>query len=348
MQIVIRAGGVGTRLWPISRETKPKQLHALVAKKTMLQETVERALKVTKPEQIYVSGNKKSEQALRDELGAILESNLIIEPARRDTAAAVGLEAVVISRKDPKAVIASLGSDHIIQNNTEFARLLRIGEKFLKKHPDYLLCLGLKPTNPDTGMGYIELGDKMEGEICAVKNFKEKPKAAMAKKFVSAGNYLWNGNMFMWRADTILKLFKAHQPKMYNQLMQIKERPQKIKTVYPKIEKEAIDYAILEKTKKIAALPADIGWNDIGDWARLKDELAVKEEDNVIKAEHLGIDDKNTLVFSETKRLIATIGLENIVIIDTGDALLIADKYRTQEVKQIVEQIKKKKKNKYL
>lgn len=348
MKIVIRAGGVGTRLWPISREKKPKQLHALFSNKTMLQEAVERALKVAKPEDIYISGNKSSEKALRNELGAILEGNLLLEPARRDTAAAVGLETLNIYNQDPEAVIASLGSDHVVKNNKEFVRLLKVGEKFLQKHPDYLLCLGIKPTNPDTGMGYIELGEKINAEISTVKCFKEKPDLKHAKKFLAAGNFLWNGNMFMWKAKTIWHLFKKYQPEIYNQLEQIRKQPKLLNKIYPKIEKIAIDYAIMEKAEKIAALPADIGWNDIGDWARLKDELATSETENVIRGQHLGIDCKNTLVFSETERLIATIGLENLVIVDTGDALLIADKYRTQEVKQMVEEIKKQKKEKYL
>ncbi len=349
MKIVVRAGGVGSRLWPVSRETKPKQLHALTSEKTMLQEAVERALEVVEPEDILVSGNKKCEQGLRDDLGAILESNLIIEPARRDTAAAVGLETILAGKDDPTTVIASLGSDHSIKNNEEFARLLKVGEEFLKENPDTLLCLGIKPTGPDTGYGYIEMGDKLTDEIFSVNSFKEKPELEVAKEFVGAGNYLWNGNMFMWRADTVLKLFEKHQPKMYAQLMEIQADPSKLETVYPEIEKVAVDYAILEHADKIAALPADIGWNDIGDWARLKEELQENKEDNIVRSKnHISRDDKDTLVFSETDRLIATIGLEDVVIVDTGDALFVAKKSQAQEVKKIVDELKDQDKNQYL
>lgn len=356
MKIVIRAGGVGTRLWPVSRETKPKQLHALLSEKTMLQEAIERSFLVSKPEDIYVSANYKCEESIRKELGAVLESNLIliIEPARRDTAAAIGLESIYIAKDDPKAVVASLGSDHAIRKSEEFTRLLKLAEKEIKKRPDNILCLGIKPSYPDAGYGYIELDKEVEKEIYKVKSFKEKPNQKTAEKFVQAGNYLWNANMFVWRIDTILKLYKKYLPKMYEQLMIIKEaigtdkERETLKKIYPKLEKIAVDYAIIEKAEKIIAVPADIGWSDIGDWARLKDQLTEREQDNYIKADHINIDSKNSLIYSETKKLITTIGLENIVIIETDDALLVCDKYRSGDVKKLVDELKKNKKNKYL
>ncbi len=347
MKVVIRAGGIGSRLWPISRATKPKQLHALIGRKTMLSEALARALKVVKAKDIYISANEKCAAALRREIKGKIK-NIIIEPARRDTAAAVGLETLLIAKQDPRAIIASLGSDHSIKRVAEFNRLLKVGEKFLQKYPHYLLCLGVRPSNPDIGYGYIELGQKIRGEVYAVKRFKEKPKLAAAKKFVRAGNYLWNGNMFMWRADTILSLFKRFQPKMYQQLMLIARQPKLLQKIYPQIEKIAIDYAILEKTKKIAALPADIGWNDIGDWARLKDELAEHPEDNVVKANQLGWDNENSLIYAPSEKLIVTLGLKNMLVVDSPDALLVADKKYSQAIKEVVDQLKKKKKNKYL
>jgi len=354
MKIVIRAGGVGTRLWPISRQNKPKQLHALLSNKTMLQEAIELSMRATAIENIYISGNQDYENILRKDLGAVLENNLILEPARRETAAAIGLEAVYLSQKDNQAVIASLGSDHAIKNKKEFVRLLKLAVKTINKHPQHIICLGIKPTCPDIGYGYIELGKKLSPEIFSVVSFHEKPPQKLAQQFLQAGNFLWNANMFVWRVDTILKLYEKFLPKMYQQLMLIKKsigtkkERETINKVYPKLEKIAIDYAIIEKAKNILAIPADIGWNDIGDWARLKDELAATEEDNVIKAEHVGLDTKNCLVYSETKKLITTLGLENIIIVETEDALLVCDKYRSADIKKIVEELKKRKKNKYL
>ncbi|MBU0671352.1 mannose-1-phosphate guanylyltransferase [Patescibacteria group bacterium] len=348
MKIVIRAGGVGSRLWPVSREDKPKQFHALLTNKTMLQETIERVLPIAKPEDIFVSTGINSEKIVRKELGALLEKNLIIEPARRDTAAAVGLETIIIHHQDPNAIIASLGSDSEIRNNKEFQRVLKKAEAVVKKNPGHLVVIGIKPDTADTGFGYIELGEKESAEVFKVKNFKEKPSEKMAKKYVQSGNYLWNANMFVWKAKTVLNLYKKHAPATYKQLELIqkdlgtKKEKATIKKIYPKIKKEAVDYTIIEKTKNIKAIPGKFGWNDIGDWARLKDEITNKEVDNYIKAaESINIDSKNTMVFSETKKLIATIGLENIIIVETEDALLVCDKYRAHDVKKVVDELKK-------
>lgn len=355
MKIVIRAGGVGSRLWPLSRQKKPKQLHALVSDKSMLQETVERVLPIAKPEDIYVSTGVVSEKEVRDQLGAILESNLIVEPARRDTAAAVGLESVIIRHRDPEAIIASIGSDHQIKDPEGFRRVLKKTEQVIKKHPDHLVVIGIKPENPDTGFGYIELGDEKEKGVYEVESFKEKPEEKKAKEYVKAGNFLWNANNFVWSAKTVLDLYKKHAPDIYEQLMEIDgalgtgREEEAIRDIYPKIKKEAVDYTIIEKTDKILALVGDFGWTDIGDWARLKEEFTEIEEDNYVKAgEHIDVDSKNSLVYSDTEKLVATIGLENIIVVETEDALLVCDKYRAQDVKKIVDELKKQNKDKYL
>ncbi|MFA6475351.1 MAG: sugar phosphate nucleotidyltransferase [Patescibacteria group bacterium] len=340
MYVVIRAGGVGTRLWPISRNRKPKQLHALTSSKTMLQEAIERVLDVVPLEHIYVSCNSATEPVVRTELGAVLEHNLIIEPALRDTAAAVGLETIMIAKDHPEAIIASLGSDHSIKDNLEFQRILQVAEQAIIAHPDHILCIGIPPTHADTGFGYIELDDLITPEVYNVMSFKEKPTEVKAREFVRAGNYLWNANMFVWRADTLLKLYEQYLPDMYELLVQIQEHPDQLNTIYPKLKKIAIDYAIIEKTNKILAVPGKFGWNDIGDWARLKDELVPTEIQNYSKGNHTDIGSQNTLVFSETDRLIATIDTHDLVIVDTPDALLVCNKYSSQKVKDLVEQLK--------
>lgn len=342
MYIVIRAGGVGTRLWPISRDHKPKQLHTLTSQKTLLQESIDRVIDVVPPESIYVSCNVRSEAVIRQELGAILEHNLIVEPALRDTTAAVGLETIMIARHNPQAIIASLGSDHSIKNTSEFQRILKLAETTVTAKPDHILCIGIKPERPDTGYGYIELDQQLSPEVHTVRSFKEKPDPATAEQFVQAGHFLWNANMFVWRADTLLALYQKYMPKMYEQLMEIQQHPERLAELYPQLEKVALDYAIIEKTKNILAIPGDFGWNDIGDWARLKDELVSTEANNVTRGDHTDLNSKNMLVFSESKRFIATIGLRDIIIIDTEDALLVCDKFHSQEVKKIVEDLKRK------
>lgn len=348
MDIVIRAGGVGTRLWPVSRNTKPKQLHALTSHKTLLQEAIERVLGVVSPEHIFVSCNQQSEQLVRAELGAILEHNLIIEPALRDTAAAIGLETITLARRDPQAVIVSLGSDHVITDTAEFQRVLKLAVQVVEHQPDQIVCIGIKPDRPDTGYGYIEIDDVIAPAVHRVRSFTEKPNQAKAQEFLRSGRYLWNANMFVWRADTLLQLYRQHMPQMYQQLLTIQQHPDQLATVYPQVQRVAVDYAIIEKAEHILAIPGNFGWNDIGDWARLKDELVKAEADNYSRGDHIDIDSKNCLVFSETKRFIATIGTTNLMVIDTPDALLVCDKFHSQQVKDIVDRLKQAKRTELL
>lgn len=343
MHIVIRAGGVGTRLWPVSRSTKPKQLHALVGDKTLLQQSVDRVLDIAQVDDVYISCNADTAEKIQSEVANVRNENIIIEPALRDTAAAVGLETVMIAKDDPNAIIASLGSDHIIRDTKEFQRILLLAEKAITEQPESILCIGISPEGPDTGYGYIELDAEISPEVFSVKSFKEKPDMATAQGFIDAGNYLWNANMFVWRADTLLKLFEQYQPEMYAKLMQIQENPEAISEIYPTIDKVAVDYAIIENAPSILAVPGNFGWNDIGDWVRLKDELqadAASTTENIIKGNNVDESSTNIMVYSDTDRIIATIGLEDLIVVDTEDALLVCHKDRSQDVKEIVNRLK--------
>lgn len=352
MKVVIRAGGVGSRLWPVSRQAQPKQFHALTSEQTMLEEAIERVRPIVDLSDIYVSANQTSQQYVRDFHHEISSENIIVEPARKDTAAAIGLESVILAHSNPEAIVASLGSDHSIKHAEAFQQVLKASEQFIQAHAEYILAVGLRPSRPDTGYGYIECGDTLAdingSKVFHVNQFCEKPDEKTAKAFVEQPNFLWNGNMFVWRVDTILKLYEEHLPEMYAQLMIIAEsvgtdrQEEVIAEVYPQMEKIAVDYAIIEKATKRAAIPAEIGWNDVGDWARLKDELAETEADNVaIGAEHVSIDTKNTLVYTDSGKTIATVGVDNLIVVDTGDSILICDKYRSGDVKNVVEQLKK-------
>lgn len=349
MHIVIRAGGAGSRLWPVSRKAAPKQFHAFLSERTMLQEALDRVRDIAPLEDIFVSTNTECKQLVLEQCPEIPSQNLIIEPARKDTAAAIGLESIMIAKRDPHAIVASLGSDHSVRLTKEFQEALLAAEAFVQKHPEYIVPIAIQPQHPDTSMGYIQYGDAIEDvngvTVHEVVRFTEKPDALAAKEFFEAGNYLWNANMFVWSAQTILDLYKTHLPEMYAQLeiiaaaIDTPEQEQVLHEVYPTLEKVAVDYGIIEKTHKIATIAANIGWNDIGDWSRLKDELSATETENVvINAEHEGVDTNNVLMYrGGKKKLITTIGLDDLVIIDTDDALLIAKKSQTQRVKEIVE-----------
>lgn len=358
MKIVIRAGGVGSRLWPLSRARAPKQFHSFVGENTMIQDAVERVASIVSLQDIFVSTNASSFDLVRKQLPNLPVEHCIIEPARRDTAAAVGLEAVYIAREDPQAVIASLGSDHLITKPEEFCRLLKVSEAFLQAHPTYLTTLGVKPQYIETGYGHIKMGDvlgKFQNEpVYKVDAFMEKPKYDLAKEYTESGQYLWNSNMFAWRADTILSLFREHVPKMYEGLMRIQEaigtsRERVIlEEIYTTLEKISIDYAIIEKIEDMAVVAADIGWTDIGSWKTLGEVQPLDAQGNLLRAPAELIDTQQSIVYGRPGKIIATIGLDNVVIVDTEDALLVCDKNRTQDVKKIVETLEKKKKEQYL
>lgn len=358
MKIVIRAGGVGTRLWPYSRESRPKQLMPLVSNQSMLADTIDRVKGLVKKSDLYITTSERCAMAVKKEIAKYKIKNLIIEPVRKDTAAAIGLESVYIAKRDPKAIVASLGSDHYIRQPEEFRRILKVAISAVRKFPSFIFPIGVKPTIPDIGYGYIQLGHKLatvsNEDIYRVTRFAEKPKLELARKYLKAGNYLWNGNMFVWRVDTILSLFKIHLPKVYKQLMAIqaaiggKNEQQVLKQIYPQIEKNNIDQAIIEKAQKVAAIQLKAGWSDIGGWDRLKDELTELQKDNLVHANHLGLGTEGCLIYGPRNKLIATIGIKNQVIVVTEDCILIADKARAPEVKELVEKIQKGKQKKYL
>lgn len=360
MHIVIRAGGAGTRLWPLSTQDFPKQFYPMIAGKSTYELTLERIKPLLESSELLISTNKQfinHAKAQTEKLVTGKQPLFIIEPARKDTAAAIGLETVYAYKQDKQAIISSLGSDHVIQNADLFVEILRVAEQFISTHPEYLLEIGIKPTYAETGYGYIEMGERLEQiknhEVYAVKKFKEKPEKDVAEQFVNAGTFLWNANMFVWKAETILKLFEQFQPVMYKKLMIIYEAigtPQEQKVLekeYQDIEKVAIDYAIIEKASNMAVISADIGWTDVGSFLALKD-LLVKGDDNLMQGEHVEIDTKRSVIYGNSGKMIATIGLDNIAVIDTEKALLVCPLDRVQEIKKIVEQLEQKKLNKYL
>ncbi len=357
LKIVIRAGGMGTRLWPKSRRNSPKQLAKLIGAKTMLQETVNRVGGFVKYSDIFISTNKKIAKEARKQVPKISSKNIIIEPDKRDTAAAIGLESIYIRKRFPGAIIASLGSDHLIRSKKNFLKTLNSTYKLVCRNSKYLTCIAVYPTYPDTGYGYIKLDKVVDSEnheeLYKVNKFIEKPDLSNAKKFIKEGNYLWNGNMFMWKADVILNNYQKLLPAIYNKLQVIekaidtKDEKKVLENIYPKLPKISVDKGIMEKASNVAAISLEAGWSDIGDWSTLKDEL-VKGKNNLIEAKHIGIDTENTLIYGNKKKLIATIGVENLVIVDTDSALLICDKNRAQEVKKIVDKLEKNNEQRYL
>ncbi len=346
MKFVIRAGGVGTRLWPLSRQNKPKQFHALTGEHTMLQEAVNRLNSLAKMDDIFVSTSVKLLHSVREQLPELPPENAILEPALRNTGPAVGLECALLEARFPGCTIASLGSDHHIGKPEEFCRLLKVAADAIEDRPDTLFVLGVKPTRADTGFGYIQKGNviaRVNNEpVYVVESFKEKPDAATAKTYLEGGQYLWNSNMFVWKARTMLDLFAKFESEMYALLEQIGTAAKVgrdadvIAEVYPQMKNIAIDHAIIERAPDIATLQSDIDWSDIGAWGALTDVLPVDKNGNLLHGDVLSLNAKNTTVYGGKDKVIALVDVENLIVVDTGDALLIVPRDGSQRVKDVV------------
>jgi len=358
MKIVILAGGSGTRLWPVSRKSKPKQVQPFIGNKTLLQKTYERVRKGFKLNDIFVSANYQQLGHIKKQIPKLPKRNYILETDKRDTAAAIGLAAVYLAKKNPKEVIMMANSDHYIRNEKEYMRLLRLSERIIKEDPKYLLLIGIRPTYPETGYGYIKINKvyKQIGndEIFYGQKFVEKPDLETAKKYIKSWDYLWNSAMFCWRVDHLLDLFKKYLPAHYRILKRIQpalgtsQEKKVMKREFRKLKPISIDYGIMERTRKILVVPASFDWADVGHWRTVKDILAKKRENNVVRGKHISIDSADNLIYSYTGRLVATVNVKDMVIIDTEDCLLVCSKEKAQDVKKIVEQLEKRKLKKYL
>lgn len=344
---VIMAGGGGTRLWPKSREKYPKQMHALGGEKPLIEEMTELLSGIVGQEQVYIITNGHHAQAIRKIIPSAAE-RILIDPYRRDTAACIGLAAIYLSRLDPNAVMAVFPADHFIASKECFGEVVLAAGKLAAD--GHVVTIGIKPTGPETGYGYIEMADCM-GEtggqkVYKVRRFVEKPNRETAEKYCAAGNYLWNSGMFAWSIPTVLSLFEKHMPDTYARLMKIRDaigapnEEEVLHKEYKEMQRISVDYGIMEKLDDILVLPGDFGWNDIGSWTTVA-EIATKDSDgNVVNATHIGMDTRNCLIFGTEGRMIATIGIEDLVIVDTEDALLICPKNRSQDVKKIVDKLK--------
>jgi mannose-1-phosphate guanylyltransferase len=344
---VIMAGGSGTRLWPMSRRGRSKQSLKLVGDRTMFQHAVERLAPLFPPKQIYVVTREDQSALLSSQVPELSPDDFIKEPLGRGTAPAIGLAALHLLQRDSEAVMAVLTADHYIANPERFRQVLEAA--FPLARGGYLITLGIKPTSPSTAFGYIEQGQEGgtvgDFQFFWVKRFTEKPGMDIAKEMVASGSYSWNSGMFIWRADRILEEIKCQMPDLFAQLMEVKtafgkpEAKEVLARVWNKVTEQTIDYGVMEHAKDVMVIPVEIGWTDVGSWASLAELLPHDQDGNIFVGPCKEIDTHNTLVFGG-KRLVATIGVQDIVIVDSEDALLVCAKTREQEVREIVERLK--------
>ena len=357
MYAAIIAGGSGTRLWPKSRQDKPKQFQNLYSDSTMLQDTVQRLEPLVPRENIFVIAGRSHERVIKEQLPWIDPSNVVGEPMGKDTAPAVGVIATIIHHRDPDAIILVSPADHIILKQKAFLRLLEVSEQVASEGPN-VVTIGIKPTAPETGYGYIQMSENHRNmddvDVHEVISFKEKPDFVTAEEYVSSWHYVWNSGMFIWSAKTVMDLFRDHAPDIHKLLMRYDgvigtpDESKVFEQVYDAFPRISVDYAILEHTKNIFVIPASIGWSDLGSWASLREVKEPDENGNVVIGEHLGIDTHSCLIHGEHGRIIATIGLDNMIIVDADDALLIMPANRSQDIKHLLEELKKEGKGRYL
>jgi mannose-1-phosphate guanylyltransferase len=348
---VILAGGGGTRLWPVSRRNHPKQAIPLVEKRSLFQTTIERMSELFPPERIMVVTIRSQAEELCKQAPEIPVENFLLEPEARGTASAIGLAAAVLHQRDPQAVMASLHSDHYIRNQDLFQLLVRVAAD-VAEH-DYLVTLGITPTYPATVYGYIQRGQPLPEHfgypVYEVIRFKEKPDESHARRLVSSGDHSWNSGIFFWKVKNILAEFNRQMPELFKVLEQTGQawgsakQESTLSELWPNLHNETIDYGIMENARRVAVLPAaGLEWSDLGNWNSLFDVLLPDEDGNIVfSGHHIPVDTSSSLVYgNKDDRLIVTIGVDNLIIVDTGDVLLVCRKDQAVKVRQVVDNLK--------
>lgn len=350
---VIMAGGVGSRFWPRSRERMPKQLLRIFGENTMIQDTVNRIKNVVPSENIFIVTNRIQKDEIKRQLPEIPAENIIVEPFGRNTAACIGLSSVIINNFHPDAVTVVLPADHIIRDVDAFTNIMKKAIDFAYRSKG-LVTIGIQPTRPETGYGYIQREEKeIEENIFKVKTFAEKPNYQTAEKFLESGDFLWNSGMFIWRVDVILEEIQKHMPDLFEGLQKLQKHLMKddfqkqVELVYGMLRSISIDYGVMEKSERVYVIRSTFGWSDVGSWEEVY-QLSHKDEyGNSIKGNCFIDDVKNSYIHSEDK-FTAVLGLENIIVINTDDALLVANRTHSQDVRKVVDYLKMKKMNDYL
>lgn len=352
---VIMAGGAGTRLWPAARQQTPKQLRKLVFDRPLIAETVHRLTRQSPGgyplDHILIVTARRYAEAIRAILPELPAENIIAEPVGRNTAAAIALAALTIARDDPEGVFAVFPADHVILKPDALFQALDFANDLALDHR--VVDIGVPPSRPETGYGYIELGGEIgeRGELKAygVKRFVEKPTVEKARQYLQAGNFVWNSGMFVWQTKKYLDALRDHLPDTYNELSAAFEcgTQERLDSAYERIPDISVDYAIMEKTSDVAVLPIDFGWRDIGDWAALYDMMDHDADGNAFDGEHVTLDVEDSLLFAPGK-LVAAIGVKDLIVVDEGDILLVMPRERAQDVKKILETLKEQGKSERL
>ncbi len=352
---VILAGGSGTRLWPRSRRNNPKQFLRFNSPRTLVQETYARLASLVPSDHIYVVTNQRFVPRILEQLPDVPPANVLGEPEGRNTAPAIGWASALIRRRDPQAVTALLPADHIITRVDEFRRVMRAAVAIARE--GRIVTLGIAPTEPATGYGYIERGERLgeyEGfQVFRLVRFTEKPDRETAEHFLKTGRYSWNSGMFIWQAGRLLAEIQAHMPDLYaglNRILEAWDTPERdrvLREVWPTLPNTSVDYGVMEHVTDGAVIPVDIGWNDVGSWEAVYQEYDKDAAGNAVEGETLLVDTRESLVLSDG-RLLAVMGMSGLIVVETEDAILICPRDRAQDVRKVVEELKRRRAEQYL
>lgn len=347
---VIMAGGSGTRFWPVSRRSFPKQLIRLTGRRSLLQDTVDRFSPLIPPEKILIVTSETHVDPLRGQVPQIPEENILVEPVGRNTAPCIGLAAMHIRKREPEARFVAVPADHVITDRDTWHQLLRIAFE-VAATPGRVLTFGIPPTHPETGFGYIRFGESVascrDRPVHRVTEFIEKPDASLARQLVESGDCYWNSGVCAARAATMLDLIQLHLPEVMTHLEAIGDTldtPQyesSLQTLYPHIPSISIDHGILEKAERVVSVPANMGWSDVGSWSALPEVLPGDDCGTVAVGEHVSIDAWNCVTYGEGK-LIATVGVEDLIVVAAGDTVLVCHKDRAQDVRGVVDELERR------
>ena len=350
---IIMAGGIGARFWPRSKKKSPKQLLKIVGEKTMIQETFSRLNGLVQPENILIVTNEIQKPGIMEQLPDVPPENIIVEPFGRNTAACIGLASVIIKKRSPDAVTFVMPADHIIKDNGKFIDTLKTAAKFSFEN-DGLVTIGIRPTKPETGYGYIQIDeDASKNNVFRVLTFAEKPNYSTAVNFINSGDFFWNSGMFIWKIDTILNEINRFMPDLYEGLTQISEHldkpdfPNLLSQVYGQLKSVSIDYGIMEKSDRVFLVKGEFSWSDVGSWEAVYD-LSEKDKDGNVKVGTVYTDMVMDSYLYSPDKFTAVIGLDNIIVINTNNALLICKRDKAQDVKNIIDYLKLNKLDEHL
>ncbi len=355
---VIMAGGVGARFWPKSRERSPKQLLEIIGQGTMIEHTLSRIGPFVAPMNTFIVTNKVQHDAVLKQLPFFPKENILIEPVGRNTAACIALAATWIHRLDPEAVMVVLPADHLVQDKEEFLRVLEIAAT-VAKQSEALLTIGIKPSRPDTGYGYIQYSEEKKDnpytkqEVYRVRTFAEKPNLETAERFLQSGDFLWNSGMFVWKAKIILREIQTHLPELYEQIHALAASigtpgyNQNLEQAYGLIRGISIDYGVMEKAGNVFVLKGDFGWSDVGSWDEVVSLTPTDAEKNSVKGKVIVRDASGNYIDGGTK-IVAAVGVHDLIIVVTDDAVLVCKKGQSQDVKEVVDFIRRKQMHEYL